>query len=160
MSNATIISIVIIFILVMIGWIVAEIISRNARNLNKANSTEVKKLIKEKESLEASLNKEIKRRENVSEELDTMREFQTKIPTLKKNHNQLTKDHSRSLEVIDNLRAKLKKREYSSNPVTTDVLVILEEYFPNEHERQILEAEKLKGTFSRIKNSMGGEEDT
>jgi len=161
MDNIPIIFIIIIFLLILAGWIIAEVISKNARNLNKINSTEMKRLIKEKASLETSLNKEIKRSESVSEELAVMREFEATIPTLKKNHNQLTKDHSRSLENIDKLRVKLKKREYSSNPVTSDVLVILEEYFPNEQERQSLEDEKLKGTFSRIKNSLGGgEEDT
>jgi len=161
MDNIPTIFIIIIFLLILAGWIIAEVISKNARNLNKINTTEMKRLIKEKASLETSLDKEIKRSASVSEELAVMREFEATIPTLKKNHNQLTKDHTRSLENIDNLRVKLKKREYSSNPVTSDVLVILEEYFPNEQERQSLEDEKLKGTFSRIKNSLGGgEEDT
>jgi len=160
MDNIPIIFIVFIFLLVLIGWIISEVISRNLKKTNKTHSKEMNILMKEKARLEASLIKENKRCALINEEYDAMREFEATIPTLKKNYKQLKKEFSRSNEYIDKIRVRLKKREYSSNPVTSDVLVILEEYFPNEQEKKSNEDEKLKGTFSRIKNSMGVEDDS
>jgi len=148
-----------IFCLVLGGWFIAEIVSRKATKMHHMHSKEMKILVKEKARLESSIAKENTRVSRVSEECDALREFESQIPSLKKSFAHLTKDVSQSLENIDLIRLKLKKREYSSNPVTTDILAILGEYFPSEQERELLEQEKLKGTFGRIKKSIDVEDD-
>jgi len=160
MDSIPIIFILFIVFLILGGWFIAEMVSKKATKLHKSNSKEMKILMKEKERLESSISKESERLTRVSEECDALRQFEASIPSLKTNCSKLTQDLSQSLENIDQLRLKLKKREYSSNPVTSDVLMILEEFFPNAQERELIEQEKLKGTFGRIKNSIGDVEDS
>ena len=148
-----------IFVLIIGGWILSEVISRKAKKLEKVYSKELKVLNKEKEDLIKSISKEDTRYTRIKKECEELRAFEETIPTLRKNHTQLIADLNHTQLKIDELRVKLNSKEYSGNPVVHDVIQIIEEYSPNSEDRKMKNEDKIRQTFNSIKDSIAKPEE-
>ena len=147
-------SIGLIFLLILAGWIVSEVISRNEKDIKNQYAKQLDKLNNEKSELQKSLAKENVRYTRVKEECEYLSEFVDNIPTLKVNHGNLSKELSCVSENIQALRLKLNNRDYASNPCAESILNILCEYFPTEVDNEAKRSVKLTENFSRIKGMM------
>lgn len=156
MDNVPSFVVYIILFFAIVGWLVSEIISRKIKQIESIYIDRIKLLKKEKTKLESSISKQKSRCTRLEEESVPLRESEIAAPALKKNHHNLSNELTKFFKSIDLLRVKLNNREYSSNPVTSEALKILEEYCPNEEEQKIHKLNKLQGSFTRIKNSMDG----
>ena len=154
MNNAPIIFVYLIFILAIVGWIFSELISKKTKEIESQYIKRLNQLNKERTKLEALLVKEKNRCTQVKEKSVPLREFESSIPTMEKNHTNLSALLDKYYVNVDLLRAKLNKREFSSNSVANEVLIIIEEFCPNEQERLKHKQNKLSGAFTRIKKSM------
>ena len=144
-----------IFLLILAGWVVSEIISRNEKDIRKQYATKLGELNNEKSELLKSLAKENVRYTRVKEECEYLSEFVDNIPTLKVNHTNLSKELISVSENIQALRLKLNNRDYVTNPCAESILSILGEYFPTEVEKEAKKSMKLSENFNRIKGIMG-----
>ena len=148
-----------IFVFIIGGWVLSEVISRNSKKIEKLYSKKMNELNKEQESLKKSIAKEDIRFTRVKKECDELRAFEETIPTLRKNHTQVIANLKHAYLSIDKLRVKLNSKEYSGNPVVHDVMVIIEEHSPNSEDRKLKNEEKMRQTFSSIKDSIVKKED-
>jgi len=154
MNNSPIIFVYLIFLLAIVGWVFSEIIFRKIKNIESQYLKRLNQLNLEKTKLEALLVKEKNRCTEVKEKVVPLRELESSIPTIEKNYHNLSAMLEKYYGNIDLLRSKLNKREYSSNSVANEVLIVIEEFCPNEEERLKHKQNKLSGAFTRIKNSM------
>lgn len=143
-----------VFILMIGGWIISEIIAKNEKEIEQQYSKRLKQLKKEKSVLIKSLTKVESRRVGISEECDSLKSFEAEIPSLKKNNKHSSNELVCLYENINTLRVKLQNREYYSNPLADEALNILKAYFPNKEEQKANKQERVRGAFDRIKNSI------
>jgi len=154
MNNFPAFFVYIIFFFVLLGWICSEIVSRKSREIEAQYIKRLKLLKKEKSKLETSLAKQKNRCTQIEKGNVPLRESIEMIPALKKDHKNLSSELTKFHSSIDLIRSKLSNREYSSNPIASEALTILEEFCPNEEERKALKQFKMTGAFTRIKKSM------
>jgi len=146
-----------IFIVLLIigGWISAEVISSRTTKSNKKYTKQLALLDRENTKLQAALAKETDRYTNLKEEYDKLREAKAQIRRLELDYKKITKQFNRMSNGIEQLRQKVTSKKYSSNSLAKDIVIMLDEQFPSEEQRKQMEAEGTKDTFKRIKSAMG-----
>ena len=154
MNNIPEIAVYIVTFLAILGWICSEIVSRKLKAIEDLYNRRHKLLNKEKLKLEMALAKQRRRSVKIEKDCVPLRESEAAAPVLEKNHKKLSRELTHFHRSLDALRVKLSNRDYSSNPVASDALNILEEFCPNEEERKAIKQTKLASAFTRIKNSM------
>jgi len=147
----------IIFVVLLIigGWISAEVISSRTTKSNKKYTKQLALLDKENTRLQTELAKETDRYTHLKDEYEKLREAKAQIRTLELDYKRITKQYNRMSNGIEQLRQKVNSKKYSSNSLAKDIVIMLDEQFPSEEQRKQAEAEGTKDTFKRIKSAMG-----
>lgn len=142
-------------LLILGGWISAEVISSRTSKSNKKYTKQLALLDRENTKLQSALAKETDRYTHLKEEYDKLRDAKAQIRTLELDYKKLSKQYNRMSHGIDQLRQKVTSKKYSSNSLAKDIVIMLDEQFPSEEQRKQMEAEDSKDTFKRIKSAMG-----
>jgi len=157
MSNISTFLLIFIAILVIAGWISAEMISSKSARANKKSSLRAAKLEKENDQLVQAIAKEQERYQNLRSEYDKAKEARDQIREFEKEYNKMLKSYNRFSDGIDSLREMVSAKKYSSNILSKEVLLHLEEHCPSLDKLAAMRNESTKEVFKRIKKRMEGE---
>jgi len=155
MNKITIFITIFAVLLIIGGWVSAEIVSSRTTKSNKKYTKQLALLDRENNKLQKALDQETDRYTHLKEEYDKLREAKAQIRTLELDYKRSTKQFNRMTKGIEQLRQKVTSKKYSSNSLAKDIVLMLDEQFPSDEQKKQLEAEGSKDTFKRIKSAIG-----
>lgn len=159
MSNLTIFFTVLTAVFVIGGWITSEYISSRNAKKNKQFAIAVAKLERENRNLISDLTTQTTKYTALKEEFEKIREAKAQIRTLENDYKKLRKVYERTADGIQSLRTKCASKKYSSNSLSKDVLIHLDENCPSQEQLLAMRHQSSQDVFKRIKQNMGMEKD-
>jgi len=159
MDNLSTFLFIFIGILVVAGWISAEMItSKSARTTKKAN-VRAAKLEKENNQLTHEMAREQDRYKKLKAEYDKAREAKDQIREFEKEYKRLVRAYNKFSEGIDSLKNLVSAKKYKNNILSREVIEHMNEHLPTEAQMANMKEESTKEVFKRIKKRMEGEPD-
>lgn len=132
-------------------------ISGTAAKANKNLAQRVKALETEKQTLQNELTKSSENYTRVKDQCDRVDDARNQVRSLETNYRKLTNQFNRTSNGIDIIREQISSKKYSSNSLAREVIMLLDEYCPNDDQRKQVKEEKTKDDFKRIKSAMNME---
>jgi len=154
MENISTFLIVFIGIVVVVGWISSEMISRKATQATKKSSLRASKLERENNELTIALQKEQERYKRLREEYEKAKEAREQLREFEREYMHLVNAYNRFSANIDDLKKLVTEKKYKSNALSREILSHMERNCPSSETLQKMKDESTKEAFKRIKERM------